>query len=90
MTQAAEASLNSLDARVEESGENGIMPAQRVADGGLILNTAHEAVQSARKHAEKDTFLAAHILLRLLLLSRPDPHGKLSDALFSIAAVEVV
>lgn len=72
----------------KEFAENGW--SQDRADGGLILNTAHEAVQSARKHAEKDTFLAAHILLRLLLLSRPDPHGKLSDALFSIAAVEVV
>lgn len=60
------------------------------ADGGLLLNTNNEAVQLARKHAEKDTFLAAHMLLRFLLLSRPDPNGKLSDALFSIAAMEVV
>ena len=59
-------------------------------DGPLWLVTTNEAVQLARKHAEKDTFLAAHMLLRFLLLSRPDTNGGYSDALFSIAAMEVV
>lgn len=59
-------------------------------NGGLLLVTTHEAVKLARQHAKKDTFLAAHMLLRFLLLSRVDADGSLSDALFSIAAMEVV
>ncbi|HRI62802.1 MAG TPA: ATP-binding protein [Polyangium sp.] len=59
-------------------------------DGQLWLVTTNEAVQLARKHAEKDTFFAAHMLLRFLLLARSDADGAYSDALFSIAAMEVV
>lgn len=59
-------------------------------DGPLWLVTTNEAVDLARKHAEKDTLLAAHMLLRFLLLSLPDKYGTISDALFSIAAMEVV
>lgn len=58
--------------------------------GHLLLVTNNEGVRLAREHAAKDAFMAAHILLRLLLLSRPDINGALSDALFMSAAMEVV
>lgn len=59
-------------------------------NGPLMLVATNDAVHLAREHAAKDTFLAAHILMRLLLLCRMDLHGTLSDGLFSIAATEVV
>lgn len=59
-------------------------------DGPLLLVASNEGVRLAREHAVKNPFMAAHMLTRLLLLSRPDKYGTLSDALFSIAAVEVV
>lgn len=67
-----------------EHGWTNLLP-----DGPLLLVAANEGVRLAREHAVKHPFMAAHILARLLLLSRPDKYGTLSDALFSIAAVEV-
>jgi len=58
--------------------------------GPILLVAPNEAVRLAREHAAKDTFMAAHILTRLLLLSRSDINGAFSDALFSSAAMEVV
>jgi hypothetical protein len=58
--------------------------------GSLLLVATNEGVQLAREHAAKDTLLAAHILMRFLLLSRADTYGALSDGLFAIAATEVL
>lgn len=68
-----------------EHGWTNVLP-----DGPLLLVASNEGVRLAREHAVKHPFMAAHMLTRLLLLSRPDKYGTLSDALFSIAAVEVV
>jgi hypothetical protein len=68
-----------------EHGWTNVLP-----DGPLLLVAANEGVRLAREYAVKNPFMAAHMLTRLLLLSRPDEYGTLSDALFSIAAMEVV
>jgi molecular chaperone HtpG len=59
-------------------------------DGALLLIATNEIVKLAREHARKDTFMAAHILTRFLLLSRTDNDGSTSDTLFLSAAMEVV
>ncbi len=58
-------------------------------NGALLLLESNEAVRLAREQAPKDVFLAAHVFTRMLLLSRPDPDGKLSDSLFDSAAQEI-
>ncbi|MDC3983124.1 ATP-binding protein [Polyangium jinanense] len=54
--------------------------------GGLLLDVTHEAVLAARERAREDAFVAAHLLARILLLSREDPSGKVSDSLFEASA----
>lgn len=56
----------------------------------LLLVATNEAVRLAREHAKKDTFMAAHMLMRFMLLSGSDKDGSLSDAFFSTAAMEIV
>ncbi|HVK63188.1 MAG TPA: hypothetical protein VM694_01870, partial [Polyangium sp.] len=54
--------------------------------GGLLLDVTNEAVVAARVRAREDVFVAAHLLARILLLSREDPSGKVSDSLFEASA----
>ncbi len=54
--------------------------------GGLLLDVTDEAVLLARQRAREDSFVAAHLLARILLLARPDPAGKVSDQLFEASA----
>ena len=54
--------------------------------GGLLLDVTDEAVAAARERAREDAFVAAHLLTRILLLSRVDPVGKMSDSLLEASA----
>nr|WP_240807853.1 ATP-binding protein [Polyangium spumosum] len=60
--------------------------AEEKVRGGLLLHVHDEVVIAARERARDDTFVAAHLLARVLLLSRQDPAGKISDSLIEASA----